>query len=95
MQAKDGMHAREIGTVGRTVRAKAKTGKGVVGPKNGRARRDRMIGTHQCGKARAARKAAAKAACTALTKLVTLIGGRNQTDHSTAHNQKKKSTSAC
>ena len=30
MQAQDGMHARAIGTVGETVRAKAKTGKGVV-----------------------------------------------------------------
>ena len=45
MQAKDGMHARAIGTVGETVRAKAKSGKGVVGPKNGMARRDRVIGT--------------------------------------------------
>ena len=40
-------------------------------------------------------KAAAMAASTALTKLVTLIGGRNQTDHSTAHNKKKESKSAC
>ena len=74
--------------------AEANTGKGVVSPKNGKARTDRMTGAHQRGKARA--RKAAKAACTALTKLVTLIGGRNQTDHSTAHNQnKKKSTSAC
>ena len=41
-----------------------------------------MIGAHQRGKARAAQKAAAKATCTALTNLVTLIGGRNQTDRS-------------
>ena len=50
-----------------------------------------MTGAHQRGKARAARRAAAKVAYTASAKLVTLIGGRNQTDHSTAHNQKKKS----
>ena len=93
MQAKDGMQARAIGTAGETVRAKAKTGNGVVSPKNGKVSTDRMIGADSCGKARAARKAAAKAAYTALTKLVTLIGGRSETDHSTAHNQKKKSTS--
>ena len=74
--------------------AKAKTGKGVVSPKNGKVRTDKMIGAHQRGKARAARVAAAKAAHMALKKLVTLIGGRNQTDHSTVHNLKKKSTSA-
>ena len=34
MQAKDGMQARAIGTAGERVRAKAKTGKGVVRPKN-------------------------------------------------------------
>ena len=45
MPAKDGMQARAIGTVGETVRAKAKTGKGVVSPKNGMTRTDRMIGT--------------------------------------------------
>ena len=92
MQAQDGMQARAIGTAGETIRAKAKTGKGAASPKNGKARTDRMIGAHQRGKARAARQAAAN---TALTKLVTLVGWRNQTDHSTAHNQKKKSTSAC
>ena len=57
MQAKDGMQARTIGTAGETVRAKAKTGKRVVSPKNGKPRTDRTIGAHQGGKARAARKA--------------------------------------
>ena len=94
MQAKDGMQARVIGTTEEAVRAKAKTCKGVVSPKNGKDSTDRMTEAHQCGKARADRTAAAKAAFIALTKLVTLIGGRNETDHSTAHNQKKKSTSA-
>ena len=70
------------------MRAKAKTGTGMVSPT------DRMIGAHQRGKASAARKAAAKAACTVLTKPLTLIGGRSQTDHSPAHNQKKTSSSA-
>ena len=88
------MQAKVIGTAGGTVRAKAKTCKKEVSPKSGKARTDRMIGAHQRGKARGARKEAAKAAYTSLTKLVTLIGGRNQTDHSTGHNQKKKSTSA-
>ena len=95
MQAKDETQARAIGTVGETVRAKAKTGKGVVSPKSGKARTDRTIGAHHPGKARAARNAAAQAADTALTKLVTLIRGSRQTDHSTAHSQKKKPTSAC
>ena len=90
MQAKDGMQARVIGTTEEAVRAKAKTGKGVVSPKNGKARTDRMTEAHQCGKARAARKAATKAALIALTKLVTLIGGRNETDHSTAHNPEEE-----
>ena len=70
-------------------RAKAKTCKGAASPKIGKARADRMIGALQRGKARAARKAAAQATCTALTKPVTLTGGRSQTDHIRAHNQKK------
>ena len=37
MQAKGGMQARATGTAGETVKAKAKTGKGVVSPKNGKA----------------------------------------------------------
>ena len=72
-----------------------KTGKEVASPSNGKAKTGRMTGAHQRGKARAARRAAAKVANTALTRLVTSIGGLNQTGHSTAHNQKKKSTSAC
>ena len=86
MQAKDGMQARAIGTAGESAWAMAKTGKGAASLKNGKARTDTMIGAHQRGKARTARKAPAKAAYTALTKLVTLIGGRNRTGHSTAHN---------
>ena len=61
-QAKDGTWARAIGTAGETVKAKAKTGKGVVRPKNGRAKTDNMTGAHQRGKARAARRPAAKVA---------------------------------
>ena len=91
-QAKNGTQARAIGAVGTTVKAKAKTGKEVVSPKNRKAKTDRMTGGHQRGEARAARKA--KVACAALTKLVTLIGGRNHTVLSTAHSQKKKSISA-
>ena len=45
MQATDGMEARAIGTVGETVRAQSKIGKGVVSPENGMTRTDRMIGT--------------------------------------------------
>ena len=37
------MQARVIGTAGETVRAKAKTGKGVVSPKKGKARTDKTI----------------------------------------------------
>ena len=42
MQGKDGTQARATGTAGEAVRAKAKTGTGVVSPKNGKARIDRM-----------------------------------------------------
>ena len=45
MQAKDMMQARASGTVGETVRAQAKIGKGVVSPENGMTRTDRVIGT--------------------------------------------------
>ena len=88
MQVKDGTQARGIGTVGEAANTKAKTGTGLVNP-NSKARTDRMIGARQRGKARAARKAAAQATYTALTRPVTLTGGRSQTDHSRAHNQKK------
>ena len=84
-----------FGTAGETVRANAKTGKGVVSPNNGKGRTERMTSAHQHGKARAARKAGANVAYKALTKLLTLICGRSQTGNSTAHNQKKKSISAC
>ena len=84
-----GTQARATGTVGEAVGAKAKTDTGMESAKNGKDRTDRMIGPHEHGKARAARKAAA-----ALTNLVTLTCGRSQTDHGTDHNQKKKSTSA-
>ena len=94
LQAKDGTQARAIGTVGEAVRAKAKTGKGVVRPKNGKARTGRMIGARQHGMVRT-RKAAARAASTVLTKPVTSTDGRSQTDHSPAHNQKNKFNSAC
>ena len=67
----------------KVLREHLKNGTGVVSDKNGKARTDRLIGAHQRGKARGAQRAAAKAAYTALTKLVTLIGGRNQTGHST------------
>ena len=54
MQAKDGTQTRAVGTVGATVKAKAKIGTGMVSHKNGKARTDRMIGARQHGKAIAA-----------------------------------------
>ena len=51
---KDAGQARAIRTAGETARAKANTGKGVVSPKNGKARTERMIGARQRGKAGAA-----------------------------------------
>ena len=62
MQAKVGTQARAIGTVGETVRSKAKTGTEMVSPKNDKVKTERMIGAHQREGARAARYAAAKAA---------------------------------
>ena len=87
MQAKDGTQARAIGTAGETARAKAKTGTGVVSPKDGKVRTGRMTGERQHGKARAA--------YTVLAKPVTATSGRSQTDHSPGHNQKKQFTFAC
>ena len=69
MQAQDGTQARAIGTAGETVRAK--TGVGMTSPKNGKVSTDRMTGARQREKARAARKAAARAVYTVLTKPMT------------------------
>ena len=55
MQAKDGTQARAVGTTGGNSKGRGKDWNG-----NGKDRTDGMTGSRQRGKARAARKAAAK-----------------------------------
>ena len=88
------IQARTSGTAGETARAKAKIGMEMASPRNGKIRTDIVTGARQHGKARTARKAAARAVYTVLTKPVTATGGSSQTDHSPAHNLKKQ-FSAC
>ena len=74
----DEMQGRAIGTAGATVRAKAKTDKGVVSPKNGKAGVDNTSVERQEQHER---------------KLVTLSGGRNRmgSQHSSQSEEAKNS----
>ena len=90
IQAKDGTQARAVGKNCGNGEGRSKDWNG-----NGKGRTDGMTGSRLRGKARAARNAAAGAVYTVLTKPVTANGGHSQKDHSPAHNQKKKFTSAC